>query len=201
MAGSRRRVSWRAVSVFRIFARTSRFGLFFMLAAMVAGCGSGGPAASGGSAGGDSSAAAGAESDGAGANAGDICSLLTSSEVEAATGITVTGSGPGDFDAAHFCQWQLEDGTNVEGVAFERLVAITKYAGATSFDVVAQDASPVPGIGDKAVTIDNTVNVLKGDTHIAVAVILHQPGDEDQSLFDKEEQVSEELAKEAAGRL
>jgi hypothetical protein len=188
--------------VFRIFNGTSRFGLFFLLATTVAGCGSGGPAASTGGGGGDGSSAASAGGQAtAGADTSDMCTLLTSSEVEAATGLTVTGSGPGDFDAAHYCEWQLEDGTNVEGVAFKRLVAINKYAGATSFDVAAQEASPVPGIGDKAVTIDQTVNVLKGDVHFAVIVNLREPGDEDPSLLSKEEQVSEELAKEAAGRL
>jgi hypothetical protein len=188
--------------MFRILGGRSRFGTFLVLAAMVAGCGASGPAASSGGGGGDgSSASSGGSNATTGADSSDMCTLLTSSEVQAATGLTVTGSGPGDFDAAHYCEWQLEPGTNVEGVAFKRLVAISKYAGATSYDLAAPGASPVPGIGDKAFTIDNTVNVLKGDVHFAVIVILHQPGDEDQTLLNKEEQVSEELAKEAAGRL
>jgi hypothetical protein len=180
----------------RILGGMSRGALLVVFATMLAGCSAGGSATSGGA----DSSGGGAGSAGNG-GASDICALLTSSEVEAATGLTVTGSGPGDFDAAHYCEWQLEDGTNVEGVAFKRLVAINKYAGATSFDLAAQESSPVPGIGDKAVTIDQTVNVLKGDVHFAVIVNLREPGDEDQTLLDQEEQVSEELAKKAAGRL
>lgn len=165
-----------------------------LTAAMISACGS---AASSGNDGavGDGASTAGQ------ADASDVCSLLTTDEVQAATGIGVSKSGHGDFDAAHYCQWELEPGTNTEGVSFDRLVAITKYAGASSYDVAAQGASPVEGIGDKAVTIDHSVNALKGGVHFAVAVILHQPGDDDPALLNKEEQVSEELAAKAAERL
>jgi hypothetical protein len=177
--------------------RLRQAGIVALIALAAVSCaGNSGPAASGAaSQGGAAASTAG------GGQVSDMCSLLTADEVAAATGITVTSTGHGDFDASFYCQWQLQPGTNVEGVAFDRLVAITKYAGASSYDMAAPDGSPVPGIGDKAMTIDYTVNVLKGDVHFAVAVILHQPGDEDPTLLNKEEQVSEELAKKAADRL
>lgn len=174
-----------------------------VIAVVVAGCGGGAAGTSPGApaaGGGGASPAAGAGAGGA-ANADDMCSLLTSDDVQASAGLSVTGSGHGDMDAAHYCEWQLEPGTNSSGVSFKRLVAITKFAGASSYDVMSQGASPVAGVGDKAVVIDHNVMVLKGDTHFGVVVILHEPGDEDTTLLSKEEQVSKDLAKKAADRL
>lgn len=167
-----------------------------LLVATVAGCGGG---ASGGGGGGGNTTGAGGG--GGAANTSDMCTLLTNSEVEAAAGVKVTSSGHGELDAAHYCEWKLEPGKNAEGVNFNRLVAITKYAGSSSYDVAAAAGSPVSGVGDKAAIVDHVVNVLKGDTHFAVAVVLHQPGDEDATLLAKEDQVSQDLAKRAADRL
>lgn len=172
-----------------------------VVAVALVGCGGNASGAAGGPASQAGNAEGGAGETGGGGNASDMCSLLTDAEVESATGLAVTSSGPGDFDAAHYCEWQLEPGTNVEGVPFDRLVAISKYEGPSSYDLAAGAGSPVPDIGDKAVTVDHVVNVLDGDTHFAVVVILHQPGDEDAALFAKEDEVGAALAKIAADRL
>jgi hypothetical protein len=69
------------------------------------------------------------------------------------------------------------------------------------FDRAAKERHPLGASATRQISIDNTVNALKGDVHFAVAVILHQPGDDDPALLMKEEQASGELAAKAAERL
>jgi hypothetical protein len=163
------------------------------LAAILGACGT-----SGGAAG---SAPPAASAPGAGAATGDVCQWLTNDEIQNATGVTVTGTSHSTLSPAKYCEWALEDGKNVEGVAFKRLVAITVYAGKSSYDVMAAGGSPVPGIGDAAAMVDGQVTVLKGTTHYAVVVVLQQPGDDDATVGAKESNASQTLAAAAAGRI
>jgi hypothetical protein len=171
-----------------------------LLAAVTAGCGSSASPAGSTPATPAASTAGGAT--GASPQAGrDVCATLTADEVRAATGLEVTGSGTADFDAAHYCEWQLAPGTNAEGVAFKRLVAVSIYNGAASFDLAAQAGTPLAGVGDRAAVVDDVANVLVGDTHFAVVVVLRQPGDDDPALHAQEQRVSTDLARKVAGRV
>jgi hypothetical protein len=149
---------------------------------------------------GTSGAAPGSTAAGGGSTA-DVCQWLTNDEIKAATGVAVTGSSHSTLPANKYCEWALEDGKNVEGVAFKRLVAITVYAGKTSYDVMAAGGSPVPGIGDAAAMVDGQVTVLKGNTHYAMVVVLREPGDDDAALLAKESSANETLARAAAARV
>jgi hypothetical protein len=168
------------------------------LSAILGACGNSGPASSAGTAGG--SAGPGNAGSARGATT-DVCQWLTPDEIKAATGVAVTGTGHSTLPANKYCEWSLQDGANSLGVAFKRLVAITVYAGKTSYDVMAQGASPVPGIGDAAAEVDGQVTVLKGTTHYAMVVILHEPGDDDPTLRAKESSASHDLAAAAAIRV
>jgi hypothetical protein len=152
-----------------------------------------------------SSGAASVTGSGGASVARDACALLTNDEIEAATGVAVTGINDElGLPRSNYCQWDLESGVNELGVPFDRLAAMTFYAGKSSFETVATtatDAEPITGIGDRALWSSDSVHVLKGDIHFAVGVVLHQPGDEDSALAAAERDAEETLAKLIAGRL
>jgi len=135
----------------------------------------------------------------------DACTLLTTDEIGSATGVDVTGINDElGLPRSTYCQWDLEAGVNVEGVPFDRLVAVNFYAGRSSFEAVATtatDAEPITGIGDQALWSSDSVHVLKGDNHFAIGVVLHQAGDEDSALATAEREAEENLAKLIADRV
>jgi hypothetical protein len=182
-------------------ARVRTRTLALALSAVLGACGGSGP----GSGTGTSSGPGGASATGPGSAAGgattEVCQWLTTDEIKAATGVAVTARSHSTLPPNKYCEWSLQDGTNSLGIAFKRLVAITVYAGKTSYDVMAQGASPVPGIGDAAAEVDGQVTVLKGSTHYAVVVVLRQPGDDDPALRAKESSASHDLAAAAAIRV
>ena len=156
--------------------RTS--GLLLGLVVLVAACsGSGtGPGANSGAPGsslglGQASApASGAPGGGPVASPGSACDLLTDADIQAATGLGVASKAPKFMSGVseNGCDWTLNDagGSDVQ-------LAYVANDGRHFFDTYyAPYNSPLPGIGDAAITTDaGAVMAVRGDAVVLVDYI------------------------------
>ena len=127
---------------------------------------------------------------------GDPCSLLTSAEVEAVTGVPITKVTPTPMQqGSGGCGWSNEEGFMTIGAAIT--VTTGQNANAVWDTMVAQaDSEAIPGIGDAAIYIpaQETIMFKKGATLI---VVVAGPITEPENKREHEI----ELAKLIAGRL
>jgi hypothetical protein len=126
-----------------------------------------------------------------------VCSLLTTDEIKAATGLAFIAQGDVALTGGKECNWQLEPGKNSAGVAFKRFVDVSSF-GKPYFDAAASTpgAEKVPGIADDAVFSSDMLVVLKGDRSFGVVVNLHDAG-----LGTAETTAAERAAESALGKL
>lgn len=105
---------------------------------------------------------------GSGAGLVDPCSLLTTAEIEAATGFPATAPG-GDFD--YSCTWELETGETDA----PRTVSVDLFPPSRElFEAQTSGAEPVSGLGEEAAWRPSlaVLYVLDGQQGFAVQVAL-----------------------------
>ena len=136
------------------------------------------------------------------AGAADVCGLLTSAEITAATGLAVTGNGEPALGGGQECHWKLEPGKNVEGVAFQRFVDIAAFGRSYFAGAAAVQPAPesVTGVGDQAVYANDVLVALKGDRSFALTVNLHEAGNGTEELTKQEHDAALALGKQAGPR-
>jgi hypothetical protein len=125
---------------------------------------------------------------GSGAGLVDPCSLLTTAEIEAATGFPATAPG-GDFD--YSCTWELETGETDA----PRTVSVLLFGPSRElFELQISGAEPVSGLGEEAAWRPSlaVLYVLDGQHGFSVQVAL---------LSVDQLPIATELAKDVLARL
>jgi hypothetical protein len=170
-----------------------RAGVLAGAIALLAACNASAPSSPGG--GGTSSArpagqTATAQPPGGGVDVQDPCALATIEEVSAALGTEVVEAEAVTGDTTTYCNYKTADGSLALATSFGRGQTFV-------FDSFknADDAIPVPGVGDDAVISTGTLFIKQGD-----AVVGIQPSSSIGSAEDLVEALTS-LAQIIAGRL